>query len=1008
MKKKLILLLILPNFLFAQFNNWQQEQEIKFTQAKTYYQAKRVSLAFPLFYELQQRLTTTDLTSQAIKTQEINFYTLACRLMLNDKTVEKQAIDFIENEQNNARTQMLSYHLAEFYFRNSDLENALAYYERTTEANLMNDEIATLQFHAGYIYFNNKNYEKAKPYLNAIRLNPKDPNYYHANYYYGFMALQNNEFADATECFNLVETDGYYGQVVPFYLTQIYYLTGQKDKAINYAKERLKYVQPFYDAEMKQLVGHALFEKKEFTQALPYLEQYMSQAPKVRREDIYELSFCYYQAKNFDKAIDGFKQLSGKEDSLSQNAMYLLADAYLQTNQKEGARQAFLFCSQNANNSKQRDISSYNYAKLSYELGYQDIALSQLNNYISNYPTGYYSTEAKEIMVQLLARSNNYKDALSLLEKIENPTAETQKYFARILFGRSQELISDGYLTEANEYLSKSLIATGNAGIAPLAKFWKGEIALRNKNYDEAINFTTEYLKQSTTFYKEANPANAKYNLGQAYLNKQLYTNALKSFDEVCSSLNSKSNTLEQDAFLRAADCMFMLKSYPKALEKYTSYVNNNGNSSDYAFYQKAIITGISNPTEKINQLKQFTNNYPASNLKSEVNLEIANAYIAQEKFNEAIPFLKNLISNNETKSFEPQALLKLGIIYSNIKNNAEALAQFNTLVNNYPYSTEAEDAGNYVKEIAVEMGDLSSYENYNIKTGKTVNATAIDSLTWRTVLTKYETESHEAALPLLLNYLQKFPNGAYILEANYFTAAAYEDKKDLKSAAPYFEYVADKAPNKYAERSLYILARFYYFDEKDYLKAKNNFIKLNENTTNVSFKNEALRGLLRCNYQFMAWAEAVPVAEKLLADKNTVVDDKILSYMVLGKAAYSNNDFVKATNAFKQVLPINKAAFAAEARYYIAEAAFKQNKFKEAEKLGLEVINKSGSYSYWITKAYILLADIYTLDKDYFNAKATLESVVANALDEALKSEAQTKLNNVKNLESQNGKIEK
>ena len=68
--------------------------------------------------------------------------------------------------------------------------------------------------------------------------------------------------------------------------------------------------------------------------ALPYLEDYVTKSKKVRREDLYELSYSYYQANQLNKAIEGFKQLSGKDDSLSQHSMYLLGDAYLKTGQK--------------------------------------------------------------------------------------------------------------------------------------------------------------------------------------------------------------------------------------------------------------------------------------------------------------------------------------------------------------------------------------------------------------------------------------------------------------------------------------------------------------------------------------------------------------------------------------------------------------------------------------------------------------------------------------------------
>lgn len=78
----------------------------------------------------------------------------------------------------------------------------------------------------------------------------------------------------------------------------------------------------------------------------------------------------------------------------------------------------------------------------------------------------------------------------------------------------------------------------------------------------------------------------------------------------------------------------------------------------------------------------------------------------------------------------------------------------------------------------------------------------------------------------------------------------------------------------------------------------------------------------------------------------------------------------------------------------------------KDAEKAAMETINKSGSYDYWITKAYILIGEIYFKEKDYFNAKATLQSVVENTLNPELKAEAQAKLNEVIAEESKSSKL--
>ena len=78
----------------------------------------------------------------------------------------------------------------------------------------------------------------------------------------------------------------------------------------------------------------------------------------------------------------------------------------------------------------------------------------------------------------------------------------------------------------------------------------------------------------------------------------------------------------------------------------------------------------------------------------------------------------------------------------------------------------------------------------------------------------------------------------------------------------------------------------------------------------------------------------------------------------------------------------------------------------KEAEKMAFEVINKSGSYEEWVTKSYLLLGDIYFKEKDYFNAKATFQSISENAKMEDLRQLAKQKLSQVEEEEKKSSKI--
>ncbi len=126
--------------------------------------------------------------------------------------------------------------------------------------------------------------------------------------------------------------------------------------------------------------------------------------------------------------------------------MYLLGDAYLKTGQKANARNAFLFCSMNSSNPVQKEISRFNYAKLCYELGYQDLALTELQGFVQQYPHSDYEKEARELLVLVLANTNNYKDAMVLVDSLDHPSDNAKRMYPRILYGRATEMINDGML----------------------------------------------------------------------------------------------------------------------------------------------------------------------------------------------------------------------------------------------------------------------------------------------------------------------------------------------------------------------------------------------------------------------------------------------------------------------------------------------------------------------------------------------------------------------------------
>ena len=1003
----LLILLIQFGKIAAQSTAIYNDPDTDFKNAKDWYQQEKFSLAYPVFKHLYTNATDNSKIPDQLHS-ESEFYYILCGLKLQDSTAEVLANDFVGLNTHLALVQRMSFQLGEFYFRRKDYVKAQNEYEKTNIANLTNAEIAILKFHLGYSFFVTQQFDKAKPLFNSVRQLSKDPNYIESNYYYGFISFYQKNYKEALGAFKIAEKDPDYELVIPFYLCEIYYFNSERDLALETGMKALqKGKQPFYDLQLRQLVGHILFEQKFYAKALPYLKDYISGTEKVRREDLYELSYCYYEAANWHQAIEGLKQLGGGEDSLAQNAMYLLANAYLKTSDKSSARNAFQFCAANTSNAFQKEVAIFNYGKLSYELNYFAIASKGLQNFISSYPISIYIPEAKEILVNTLANTSDFSEALNLFNALPVKSEGIRKIYPGILYGKSVELINDHQFLVADSLLSILMSSPFNNQYFSLSSFWRGEIAYRLGKTEDASIYLINYLK-TPKINGQANPINAHYSLAYCYLKKENYTAAKAYFEQVTPTISTNSNSIEQDAFIRSADCDFMKKDFKQALKKYDLVYKFQFPASDYAWYQKAIIAGaMNNQKDKINALQELSRQFPSSNLIMDAQLELANTYLSNEDYVDAIPPLEKLLNQKNAKVIQPQVYLKLGIANFNLEKNNESLNYFKQLVITYPNSQESLDAIEYIRTLFIARQQAGDYISFMKENGKDISVNEADSLSYKSAMLRYEAKDYSSAQIGFTQYLSAYPQGKYLIEATYFLAEIEIVNKDYKAAVTNYSVVAGKAPNKYAERSSLQAARIYYFNLKDYAHASTYYTELKSISTQQENRLEAMRGLLRCQFKTQQWQEASPNATELLAEKGIASDDQMMANMVLAKNFQISNNLEQATIFYKQVIAAGRSEFAAESQYRIAEILFKQHILNASEKTAFEVIKKWGSYEYWVAKSYLLLGDIYLEENDLFNAEATFKSIVDNSTLLDIKKEAKEKLDSVINEKNKINKIE-
>jgi tetratricopeptide (TPR) repeat protein len=991
--------LLLPIFaLFVFISSYSQQTFMvtdvyqHYQQAKQWFEREDYSLAYPAFREVQQKITAGETINGQLKAEEVEFYTIACELMQQNAGAELHAKSFLSAHTSESLKGQLGYYLGMYYFGKQSYTDAIAAFDKSGESNLSDIQISNLKFAKAYSYFTQKDFKSAKPLFAEIKSDNASRYYYDANYYFGLIAFSDRNYREALAGFVIASNDPKYRPLVPYYTASINYTIGQKDKAIELAEKALFQGSQYYSTEIKKLLGHGYFEKGNYEKSLTYLEQYVKESDKVRREDLYELGYSYYKQNQLPKAIEQFKPLSGGQDSLSQNAMYLLGDAYLKTGQKANARNAFLFCSTNSSSSAIKEESVFNYGKLSYELGFDNEALPVLKDYVTRYPAGTHSNEAKDLLVNVLVNTSNYKEALEMYDALPSQTENTKKQYPKILYNRAQQLINDRQVAAAEPLLDKAITAPYNESIKPLALFWKGEIAYSNNLFEEAARNYSEYLRKPIT-NGEVNENNARYNLAYALLRLAKYGAAQKEFAAL-SNRSLASPEQQQDVVVRLADSYYMQKDFENARGLYNKSIDGKSFAADYASFQTGMIDGAQNKTQsKLAKLRAIETNYPGSILIPAANMEIANTYLADEVYDQSLPFLGKIIASNNAEAYKPEAYLKTGIAQYNLNRNDDALKTFKTLLQKYPQSPESEDAIDNVRSIYVEQGKTGEYISFLKSIGRSIDVNQADSLTYSAAELQLSDGKKEQALASFAGYLQQYPDGRYSVVAAYNAAELSREKKDLKNAAVYYEKVSAKAPNKYAERALLAVARIWYFEFKDYAKAVVFYGQLKTYASTQENKLEAMRGLVRCQYYSKQYTEATDNAKDLLNQKDIGSDDKIFASLVLGKSAQLAENFNDAINYYKTVANLSKAEPGAESRYEIANSYYKLDKLGEAEKAAFEVIKKAGSYEWWVTKSYVLLGDIYYKQKDYFNAKATYKSVAENSTIAELKKEAADKL---------------
>lgn len=961
----------------------------------------------------QQLNTSITDPKQHYELDKAAYIEVTSALKLKKDGSEERAVEFISQTSNPVYKQRAAYSLAQFYFDNQQLEKATEYYELAGVANLNNDEVIESKFELAYCYFNNGRFAEAEPMLASVKA-LEGKYYYAGNYYYGLLAYNQSKYKEALESFETIEHHKDYTAIVPYYIAEIHYFTGKKDKALQDARRLINRPEKsFYHKELHLLAAQILFEQQQYKEALPYFEYYYQNTERIRKEDLYEMAYTYYQLNNWNKAIDNFKQLSNTRDSLGQSSMYLLGDCYLKTADKKSARNAFIICSDMPFNRKQQEAALFLAAKLSYELGYNNDAIYNINILLAEYPNTVHSDEAKTILSELLLRTRNYPEAYAALQDVTKRNESYRRAYQKVAYGYALQQLQKGNVELADKLISESLQYGEDRTYQSAAMFWKAETAYKKGEYELSSRFADQFVKDSRKQWVEylsptANDRNAYMTLGYASMKMSDFEKAQQYFKKVRTiPAQYDDSSLVLNANLREADAVFMQKDYNEAIKLYDEVIMGGISDSDYAQFQKAIIYGLQgkhNSKERI--LTSLIDREPPSKYANSARYELGLTYIELNKYTAAINSMTPLTREVELRNMAPKAWMKIGFAYQQMGNSDKAIDAYRNVVIDYPASEERPAALDALKSLYIQEGTPETYATLLKKHDLgTDDESALDSTYYATAEAQYAEGNWQKAANLMEIYLQKYPNGVFQNKANYYKAESYYNLQNTDKALEGYTAVLDNQWSKFSEKSARRTSAIY-FEREDYENAKKYYNMLRGMAMEESSLQTAYNGLMVSNYKQGNFDIAAVYADTILSLPKVEPTVKNSALLYKAKERKAAGELDEALALFRQLQDAKMGQVAAEARYNVAEILYLKGEYKKAEEAANNTIQQSGGSEYWVVKSYILLADVLAKQEDYFNAKATLQSIVKNCKIPELKKEAEGKLKVVKELEQKETKL--
>ena len=886
-------------------------------------------------------------------------------------------------------------YLGDHFFYRKNYREAVESYSLVNSSSFSEANRADFLFKQGYAHFQLNNYPKAAPFFDQTKtmgeaLSPD------AYYYSGFIAMQNGETAKAIADLEEASKSPAYVQKTPYLLAALYYQQGSYEQLISYAEPLLQSSTALDRKEVINLyLAEAYFAKKNFEKAAKNYDLFIdSRKGELSREEVYKGGIAQFEIENYARATDYLKVSASTTDEIGQASSYYLGHAYLKLENYPFATTSFSSASKSDFNQDIKEESLLNYAKVNLQNGSFQLGVTVLDEYLDQYPSGKFRTDAESLLSEALINTNDYLRALEQMEKINNKSPRIKEAFQKVAFNQAMVYYRDKKWNAALAYLDKSLSYPVDSELVLATHFWQGEINSAAGDLPKAI-IGYEKLRRLKPASSDPYLIKSHYGLAYAYFNSQQYPRAEEQFQLYTEKLRGRDDQqYYDDALLRLGDCYYVQKRFGEAEGIFQRAIAESNTGIDYAYYRLAVVQNFQTQnSQAIDQLDVLISRYPNSLYFEDALFQKAQINMEEMSYPEASDGFSQLINDRPNSPFVPYALEGRAVANFSMQNYPQTALDYQQILTNYPNSDNAETALKGLQETLAIQGRSAEFGDY-LDNYKSANPTSgsIQSLEYEAAKATYFDKTFEKAIPAFERYLSTYPGSAQRVEAIYFLGDSYFQTEDIEAALTQFRLLEQEQASPQRLRAIQRIGQIE-LERRNFEQAIPYLEMASENARNKVEEAEAVQGLMEAYFETGKFEQAVMASNQLMALDGILPETTPTALLVKAKAQRELNKSDDAQTTLITLVNEYKTIQGAEGLYWLAFSFYERAEFERSNETIFDFSGPFVDFDYWYGRMFLLLADNYQESGESFQAKATLESIIEKSINEEIKSMAQAKL---------------